>query len=284
MEHTEFKKLDYEELKELMAWAQQEGWNPGVDDASLFWNADSEGFYGLFLNSEMVGGGALVSFEGKYGSMGLFIVKPSFRGHGLGKNLWFKRRNTLLSRLSEGAAIGMDGVLSMQPFYARGGFEIAFRDMRYECEGRKFEMDECIREAQSSDDRPILEYDYACMGFKRERFLSSWIHQEHGKTFVYQSADKPEGFAVIRQAINGMKIGPLFAEHETAAEALFKACLNHAAGQSAYIDIPLSHDKAVALVNKYAGNAVFECARMYYGTPPPLDLSRLYGIATLELG
>lgn len=284
MSPSEFRKLNFSEVQELLKWAEQEGWNPGVDDASLFWNTDNEGFYGLFLNNEMIGGGALVSFDGKFGSMGLFIIKPSFRGHGLGKDLWFKRRNTLLARLSEGAAIGMDGVLSMQPFYARGGFEIAFRDIRFVCEGQHYVMDQFIRDAKSSDLLPILEFDSNCMGFKRDRFLSSWIQQEHGKTFIYQSAEKLQGFAVIRQAINGMKIGPLFANHETAAEALFKACLNHGAGQPVYIDIPLNNDKAAALVNKYQGNAVFECARMYYGTPPPLDLSRLYGITTLELG
>lgn len=284
MVNAVFKKLNFSEVQELLKWAEQEGWNPGVDDASLFWNADNEGFYGLFLDNEIVGAGALVSFEGKFGSMGLFIIKPSFRGHGLGKNLWYKRRDTLLSRLSQGATIGMDGVLSMQPFYIRGGFEIAFRDMRFVCKGQQYVTDEFIRDATSSDDLQILEYDNACMGFKRERFILSWIHQDHGKTFVYQSSDKLEGFVVIRQAINGMKIGPLFASHQAAAEALYRACLNHAAGQSVFIDIPLNNDKAVAMVNKYQAEGVFECARMYYGTPPNLDLSKLYGITTLELG
>ena len=50
----------------------------------------------------------------------------------MGSKLWYKRRDALLARLNEGASIGMDGVVDMQPFYEKGGFQIAFRDERHE--------------------------------------------------------------------------------------------------------------------------------------------------------
>ncbi len=93
---------------------------------------------------EMIGGGSIVSYNKEFGFMGFFIVKPDYRAHGIGKKLWYQRRDTLLSRLNKGASIGMDGVIAMQPFYKKGGFEISFRDERYENIGKEFKIDKNI--------------------------------------------------------------------------------------------------------------------------------------------
>ena len=47
---------------------------------------------------------------------GLFIVKPEYRAMGIGRKLWYQRRDLLISRLHNNASIGMDGVVAMQPF------------------------------------------------------------------------------------------------------------------------------------------------------------------------
>lgn len=40
----EFRKLDYAGLQTLVDWAKNEGWNPGINDAELFWNTDPDGY------------------------------------------------------------------------------------------------------------------------------------------------------------------------------------------------------------------------------------------------
>jgi hypothetical protein len=53
---------------------------------------------------------------------------------------------------------------------------------------------------------------------------------------------------------------------------------------SVFLDIPTTNQNAVNLVQKYHGKYVFECARMYYGATPNIEINNIYGITTFELG
>ena len=216
--------------------------------------------------------------------MGLFIVKPSYRSSGIGRELWYRRRDILLSRLNAGASIGMDGVLAMQPFYKKGGFEIAFRDERHERKGEQIEVNKNISAIEEKDFDAVLSYDTQCFGCPRPQFLIPWLKQENATTFKYTTGQELNGFAIIRKAYNGYKVCPLFADNIEVAEKLYRACLNAVRGESLFIDIPVINKEATTLVKKYATTYVFECARMYYGKPPQVDLDKVFGITTFELG
>src|SRR5215469_6703005 len=116
----------------LDGWAADEGWNPGKSDIGIAWDTDPEGFIALRQGSDLVGGGTILSYDGRFGFMGLFIMRRDQRGRGLGAHLWRYRLNRLQGRLAPGAPIGMDGVLAMKPFYQRGGFVFAHDDVRYQ--------------------------------------------------------------------------------------------------------------------------------------------------------
>ncbi len=284
VEKLQFEKLDQEGLTTLVDWARQEGWNPGPHDAEVFWQADPDGYFGFFDEKELVAGGAIVSYGGAFGFMGLFIVKPQYRAHGIGRKLWYLRRDALLNRLNEGASIGMDGVVDMQPFYRKGGFEIAFKDERFEKQGVTLAVSPHISPIKMEDLADVLAYDQQCFGVPRSQFIKPWLIIPGNHTFKFTQGDTLKGFAVLRKATTGYKIGPLFAENEAVAEELYKACLNAAAGEMVYLDIPMVNPAAVNLVRKYDGKYVFECARMYYGQPPDVHINKVFGITTFELG
>lgn len=279
-----FEKLDFDGLKILVDWAREEGWNPGLHDAEVFWATDPDGFYGYYKKGELIAGGSVISYSGKFGFMGFFIVKPELRGAGIGRRLWFQRRDKLLSRLNEGASIGMDGVVAMQPFYQKGGFQLAFRDERHERTGQSFRIDSCISPVEEQDLDELLEYDSQCFGFQRPQFMKPWLSLSDAKAFKYQCDGKLQGFAVIRKAVLGYKAGPLFADRKEIAEELYKACLDAAAGEQLFIDIPAVNADATGLVGKYGTACKFECARMYYGKAPAMAIHKVFGITTFELG
>ena len=282
--NLEFRKLDREGVATLVEWAVKEGWNAGPHDAEVFFTTDPNGFYGYFLGHTMVAGGAIVSYSGTFGFMGLFIVTPEYRGKGIGRKLWYQRRDMLLSRLNPGAPIGMDGVVAMQPFYAEGGFHIAFRDERHRNTGKHFDIPLEISPLNNSGLNEIYAFDSMCFGTARKQFLDAWLQVPGMLAFQYQSSGNLEGFVMMRQANEGYKIGPLFAKSPRAAEALYQACLNAKPGASIYIDIPLCNLNAIALAEKFNTTYVFECARMYYGNPPDIPWENVYGITTFEVG
>ncbi len=282
----EFRQLDFDEFQELVKWAAAEGWDPGLNDADIFYTSFPDGFYGYFQQGKLIGGGSLVSYQGEFGFMGFFLVHPQYRGNGIGHSLWFKRRDTLLNKLNPGATIGMDGVLAMQDFYANGGFVAAFRDERRMRIGTSLPVHPSIRRvSERTNLSDILRFDLECFGVDRSSFMERWIDNPSAHTFyAVNEKEGVTGFAVLRKTENGWKVGPLFADDFSMAEALYTACLNEVPDEKVFLDIPMCNSNAVKLAEKYETSYVFECARMYYGTPPEIPMEKVFGITTFELG
>lgn len=281
------RPLTRDEFNIAVEWAAGEGWNPGLDDADIFWDTDPGGYIGAEYEGEIVGTGSIVCYSGQYGFMGFFIVAPGLRGQGIGERLWFHRRDLLHSRLVEGAAIGMDGVFEMQDWYRRGGFEFSHRNLRMEGVGKEvagaLEKPEIVNLDAVPFER-VLKFDMRCFGFARARFLWAWIAAPNARSLGYVENGQLKGFGVIRQCREGFKIGPLFAENAEVASALFDGLTQHAIGSPIWLDVPEINDGAMALVRQNGMNEVFGCARMYYGQAPDLPWDRIFGITSFELG
>jgi GNAT superfamily N-acetyltransferase len=284
IDELQFQKLDLEGVKTLVSWAEEEGWNPGPNDADVYYATDPDGFYGYYHESNLIAGGSIVSYNKEFGFMGFFIVKLEYRSLGIGRKIWYQRRDILISRLNKDAPIGMDGVIAMQPFYKKGGFEILFRDERFEKIGMEFTTDKNITTINDEDLESILAYDKQCFGFSRPQFMKPWLKLPGNKTFKYVEDGKLKGFAIVRKANKGYKVCPLFADNEVVAEELYKACLNSVVGEQLYLDIPVINKGAASIIKKNNASYVFECARMYYGKPPEVEIDKVFGITTFELG
>ena len=272
------------ELDTLVEWAANEGWNPGLDDARIFWEADPEGFVAAELAGELIGGGSIVSYAGRFGFMGFFIIRPDHRGQGLGKRLWFHRRDLLISRLRPPAVIGMDGVFDMQAFYARGGFVFSHRDLRYEGLGSAATASDGLVDLSEVPFAEVSRYDSAHFPAPREPFLKTWISQPDSRALGVVENGLLRGYGVIRPCRQGFRIGPLFAADGETAESLFRGLRDLAPGDPVYLDVPEINPEAMALVQRLGLREVFGCARMYYGPPPILPHHEIFGVTTFELG
>ena len=278
------RKMHRAELDVLVEWAAAEGWNPGLSDAEIFWQTDPEAFIAAELAGELIGGGSIVSYGGRFGFMGFFIIHPDFRGRGLGNQLWHERLQRLIKRLNNPATIGMDGVFDMQSWYARGGFNFAHRDLRFQATGQNFDMPEGVTRLEEIPFSRVEAYDRAHFPAPRSQFLAHWIKQPGSFAMATSGDDRLTGYGVMRPCREGHKIGPLFADDEKIAHDLYRALVSKAPGSSICLDVPENNPHALALASHYQMKEVFGCAKMYYGPRPVLPDNEIFAVTTFELG
>ena len=97
--------------------------------------------------------------------------------------------------------------------------------------------------------------------------------------------DNLKGFGVVRQCYHGYKIGPLFADNSEVAETIYLGLVSRIpAGLPVYLDIPDPNSQASVLVQKFNLREVFATVRMYSRGEPHIDLDKVYGVTTFELG
>lgn len=278
------RQMTRDELDMLVEWAAREGWNPGLDDAEVFWATDPEGFVAAEIDGELIGGGSIVAYGKKYGFMGFFIMRPEYRGRGLGDHLWHERKRRLLARLDADAAIGLDGVFNMQHYYARGGFRFVGRDLRFEGLGMDLPQPKHVIEASVLPFERIDAYDRRHFPAPRSRFLQAWIQLPGGHALAVVDGGEIRGYAVMRPCRTGYKIGPLFAANAGLAESLLVAIASRVPGEPIFLDVPEINGDALALVARYRMSEVFGCARMVLGPIPELPVAEIFGVTTFELG
>lgn len=281
-----FRQLQRHELDAVLDWARQEGWNPGLHDAEAFWLADSQAFLGIDMEGELIGSGAIVSYGGEFGFMGLFMVRPGWRGRGLGRKFWIHRRDLLRSRLRSAAPISMDGVFAMQPFYAKGGFVFTHRNLRMEGVGVKSEGFTApgLTDLAALPFGEVEAFDRRHFPGVRTEFLKNWIRPKNGRAIGFLEHGRLAGLGVSRPCLRGFKIGPLFAATGEIAETLFQSLSSHAAGQPLFLDVPENNPEALALAGRHGMKEIFGCARMVLGPVPEIPWASIYGVTTFELG
>jgi len=277
----DIRAMTLPELEVVLDWAAMEGWNPGLQDAASFYAADPVGFLLGLLDGEPVASIFAVRYGAGFGFIGGYIVRPEFRGKGYGMAVW----QAGMARLA-GRNVGLDGVPAQQANYARSGFSLAHRNVRYEGCGSDVPAADRVLPLGQQDLDDILRYDRAFFADDRQHFMRCWLRQDGSVAFGVRDAEGALlGYAVLRPCRAGFKIGPLCAESPEVAEELMLALRGRVpADEPVFLDVPEPNTAAVALAERHGMRACFETARMYTGEDPGLPLERQYGITTFELG
>lgn len=275
-----------DEFQTAIDWAMDEGWNPGLDDLQVFHAADPKGFLMGFRGGDPVSSISVVRYGDDYGFLGFYIAHPGARGTGAGIAIW----NAGMAHL-EGRTVGLDGVVAQQDNYKKSGFVLAGRNIRYQGIpdiGTVTAPGVDIRDVTPGDLAALLPYDRSFFGAPRDDFASEWACpgkriQRRGMIAVADGS--LAGYGVIRECLRGYKIGPLFADTQAVATALFAALLGRAAPDADItIDPPEDNRKATRFAEQAGMAPVFETARMYKGAAPDLPIDRIFGLTTFELG
>jgi Acetyltransferase (GNAT) domain len=147
-------------------------------------------------------------------------------------------KGALVERLAPGAAIGMDGVFAMQPFYGRGGFVLAERNIRFEGGGEAAATPAGLVDAREVPFADLAAYDAAHFAAPRPVFVDRWISQPDSRALVVMQGSEIQGFGVAQACRRGYKVGPLFAADPGVAEDLFVGLSHVARDRPIFLDVP----------------------------------------------
>jgi GNAT superfamily N-acetyltransferase len=280
MNELRIRTMRPHEISIAVDWAAAEGWNPGLADAACFATVDPEGFLIGELDGAPAATVSCVNYSAGFAFLGFYIVRQDLRGRGLGLRIW----NAAIAHAAP-RVIGLDGVVAQQQNYRRSGFALAYANIRY---GGVLAAPDAPRAGVI----PLTEvplaavqaYDATVFPAPRTAFLRAWIGSPGhvGRALVRDG--RLAAWGVMRPCRKGRKIGPLAADDRAAAEAVLAALLAGAQGGEIYLDVPSVNRDAVALAQGLGLTPVFETARMYSGAIPSLQLERVFGVTTFELG
>ena len=277
--------LNVTEVQHVLDWAATEGWNPGHDDAAAFFKTDPNGFFGVFDKQRLAAGISVIKYNSNDGFLGLYICHPDYRGKGIGLSVW----NAGMDYLA-GMNVGLDGVVEQQSNYRRSGFELAYRNIRFQGQLHAREsitdnQNHHCRQLVSSDWPALVDLDLQIHGINRRSFIDHWLQDtQYRKSLVCVRGDKVVGVGTVRQCKDGLKVGPLMADTAEIAKNLFTSLSVLFPDNEIVLDVPEPNKTAVKLAERFDLKPVFETARMYRGLAPEYKLDRLYGVSTFELG
>jgi hypothetical protein len=269
-----------EEVELIQTWAAAEGWNPVLHAGPCFYATDPEGFFVGELDGRPVSCISSVAYDRSFGFLGLYIVRPEFRGRGYGLQTWRVGMARLGTR-----NVGLDGVRAQQGNYERSGFAVAYEHIRYRGEGGGPSPAGVIRlSAVPFED--VLAYDHTCFPAARPTFLSAWLALPESVALGCLREGRLAGLGVAHRSVDGFRICPLFADDLAAAELLLRGLTTETGGGSFYLDAPDGAENPAAglLVGRFGMKEVFRTARMYTRGRPRTDAGRIFGITSMELG
>jgi GNAT superfamily N-acetyltransferase len=272
------RRMNRPDLDHAFTWSVQEGWNIGLNDHKVFYATDPNGFFLGELEGEPIGSCSGVAYGDSYGFIGIYIVRHDLRGHGYGFKIFQAAMDYLGNR-----CVGLDGVIAQQENYKRSGFRLAYRNIRFGITGGG-EMPSGLTPLTNVPFDQLDAYDCRHFFAPRPTFLQGWIQQPGATALGVLHSGALVGYGMIRPAVHGFLIGPLFADDPATADLLFRALIAQQPNQKIYLDVPEVHPEAMALAARYGMEQVFETARMYTGPAPDLPLNEIYGVTTFELG
>lgn len=283
--------LETEDIPAVTTWARQEGFAPGHGDVAIYRHTDRQGIWVGWLGNERIGCITGVRYNAAYGFIGLYLVRPPWRGRGYGLQLW----RHALEHLQDLACIGVEAAPDRADDYASGGFRPASATVRWQAisDGEPVASPEPggpwqLLEGAAIPPNAVQWFDAQREPSPRPHFLAQWLNHRAGTVLALVDAQgNCHGFGRIRPCLlhrgEGWRIGPLMAETPEAAVQLLQGLLLRHAGV-VLIDAPAANAQAATVLEGQGFSPISETLRMYRGAAPAVSLQDVYGLACLELG
>ncbi len=185
--------------------AALEGWEPGLNDAQVFFSAAPTGFFVGTIGDEQISCISAVRYR-RTAFIGFFVVKKQWRNMGYGMKTW----QVGLDQVKD-LTVGLDAVAAQVSKYKKSGFVSSHENFRYSSLASRLH-------ACNVSDAPILNisdvpldevraFDTEAFGDERTSFLDAWISQPGCVALVWHhKSGVLQGFVVARPTASTWKV------------------------------------------------------------------------------
>lgn len=281
-----FRLLQEEDVPFGMKLKRIAGWNQLPEDWRRFLELEPQGCFVAHLEDDPatpVGTVTTTSYGLRFGWVGMVLVPPEQRRHGIGSALLLHAIRHLESKGVQ--CVRLDATPLGKKLYDTLGFQDEYELERVQGWGKAFSSPG-IEPMSVSDVAEVVEYDEPRFGAPRHRMLEMLHRQSPHLCFVATNpSGRLSGYLMARPGENAFQIGPWTADDAATAESLLQAGLNALAGQPVFLDILSANPMAPQLVKRYGFSVQRPFIRMFRGRHLyPGQPSSVHAICGVETG
>ena len=280
--NASFGPMRLEDIPAGLDLCRAAGWNQTSRDWTQFLTTTPDGARTARVGGRVVGTAATIRYGGLFAWIGMVLVDPAMRGHGIGTRLL----DEAVALLADMPSVRLDATPAGFPLYLKRGFVEEYRIHRMQRAGgiAPAAADSRLRPLSAADIPGVAPLDQAAFGADRADMLRWMLDGAPDLAWqVRAPGSGVEGFVLGRRGHLFDHIGPIVARDVTVAQALALAAIG-ATTRAVVVDATLH----VPAWREWLGSIGFsrqrDLIRMSRGTPPAAEVERQFAILGPEFG
>ena len=209
-------------LRELAKWNQTD------DDWRNLIGFEPNGCFAAEMDGNVVGTATTTRYTpdsgpGSFGWVGMVLVDPEFRRHGIGSTLL--KRCIQYLKDSGVETVKLDATPMGKLVYEKLGFVAEYELERWEGVARSFELEvdvpgSTVVHMKDSDLKDVIAFDANIFGAHRANVIEAWYRDWPERCVVARQGGAVKAFGLSRRGTNFQQIGPVVGDSQLSAKVL----------------------------------------------------------------
>jgi GNAT superfamily N-acetyltransferase len=256
------------DIPEGMRLKEIAGWNQTAADWERFLSSSPQGCFVAEVDGRVCGTATTISYEGRFAWVGMVLVDPEFRGHGIGTKL-LERAIEHLDTLRI-PTIKLDATPLGKPLYEKLGFTTEYEIERCTLKrpaskGVKVHRSELFASLSPEAMEVISKTDREIFGADRSRLLKSLHEAEPVFSMSLSNSGNLSGYAFGRRGSFADHFGPWMSKDANTARRLLEAFIDRSPRETLVVDCLRSNADAAGLLKSFGFSYSRPLTRMYRG-------------------
>jgi len=280
MTNTTIRPMEISDIDFAQEMTSGEGWNNPPEDLKRLLALNPDGCFMACRGIDPIGMIFSIVYD-DFAFLGDLIIKPGFRGRGIGTILL----KHLISHLQNKGirAIELDGVFEALPLYRRLGFKDKYLSLRLKRLPDPVNADNAII-GQSCKLTEILNFDKECTGLMRSTLIRRMFEDYPGCIVNKNDENRIDCYGIVKPRTNDTSaIGPLVSLSPDAAATVLDTIIAHNNHKVLLAGIPEINPTTIDMFLSRGFVHIQPSLRMYLGQKRNYE-EYVYAITSADMG